>query len=172
MIHLQEAVGLEPDIEDAVVVHLLSADIHSGLLSSVIPAPLNLNGGSGPIYSYERWIRLAMTPPFVSYHEFRFWVPDFVAEPGWLVTWGTTPSYQAPVNTISTVATSPIPTADPGSPNLNPGVVFTGDDVHYSDWVVLQARVDASATVGPMLGFNQDGVPVEIEYMFGWTETY
>lgn len=169
---LQEAVGAGPDILGATIVHLLGVDVHSGGTSR-IPVPLTLDG-SGPVYSYERWIRLIMTPPFVALQDFRFWVPNYVSEPGWQVTWGTTGTYQTPVNTPSSIATSPLPTTDPGrtNPNVNAGDVFSGTGTQYSDWIVVQASVDSSASVGPLLGFNPDSSPVEIEYMFAWTETY
>jgi hypothetical protein len=115
-----------------------------------------------------------MNPPFVALQDFRFWVPNYTSERGWMLTWGTSPVYQTPVNTPSSIATTPLPTTDPGgaNPNLNPGTVFQGTGTQYSDWIVVQASVDSSASVGPLLGFNPDSSPVEIEYMFAWAETY
>lgn len=170
---LQEAVGADQDTVGITIVHLLGDDVHSGGTDRV-PVPLSLNGSPGPVYSFERWIRLIMTPPFVSLQEFRFWVPNYVSEPGWQVTWGTTPTYQTPVDTQSSIATAPLPTTDPGraNPNINVGASFLGTGTQYSDWIVVQASVDSSASVGPLLGFNPDSSPVEIEYMFAWTEMY
>lgn len=169
-VEVLEAVGATQDTLSVHIVHLLPADVHSG--SSPTSAPLLLNGAS-QVYSFERWVRLRMNPPFTSLQDFRFWVPDYTTERGWMLTWGTSPVYQTPVNTPSSIATSPLPTTDPGGahPNLNPSAVFQGTGTQYSDWIVVQASVDSSASVGPLLGFNPDNSPVEIEYMFAWTET-
>lgn len=171
-ITLQEAVGAGEDIETiGQYVNLLSVDAHSN--QSLYGYTAGVLTGSGTVYSYERWIRVRFDPPFNAVWAMRFYVPNYASEPGWTLNFGTSTTYQQPVNTGSAIAIVPVPTTDPGPtlPNCGGYTRLPGTGTQYSDWIVMQASVDTSvATPGPVLGFTVEGTLNPIQYVVNWIE--
>jgi hypothetical protein len=189
-VQVEEAVGASRNtVELETYLHVMGADEHSPQTaygftqagmndsSSSYPGTTTFPGDTFPedLYSYERWVRVRFDPNFNTVRAFRFWAPNMTDVPiGWTVKYGTTSTYATPVNTASSIATSPVPTSDPGqaSPNAGGAVRLAGTGTQYSDWIVLQASADVAVVgPGPVLGFSLEGTLIPIEFRFAWTET-
>lgn len=173
-VRLLEAVGPTGDVQASTgYVHLLATDEHSpqdpyGYVTQTLNST-----GSGIAYTYERWVRVEFSGSFNTLRSFRFWVPNLKPVTGWTFKYGTTTTYQAPVNTASSVATLQVPTSDPGSsaPNAGGAQRLFGTGLFYSDWIVMQASADLSVVgPGPVLGFSVEATLIEIDFRFNWTE--
>lgn len=102
--------------------------------------------------SYEVWLRAHFTGTFNTIDNIQFWKStDFSPSTGLSVyaamnnvTWA-----QA-IKTDSTIATSLVPTADPGTANVSIGGSLSGSltAVGYSDYIDLQADVALTAPSG------------------------
>lgn len=106
--------------------------------------------------SYEVWLQAHLTGTFNRIDNLQFWMStNFSPSTGLTVYWkgnGQT-TYATPVNTDSTVATSTVPTADPGTANVSVsqnGSGLTGylNAAGYSDYIVLQLDVATTAASG------------------------
>lgn len=175
---VEEAVGPNRDIiQLGSRLHLLGSDIHSPQTDYGFATAGMSQASSGTVYSYERWVRLRFEPTYNTLRAFRLWAPNLAGmPPGWTVKYGTTSSYSTPVNAASSVATTPVPTSDPGRNAPNAGgvsrLIGTGRDPQFSDWIVLQASADVSVIgPGPVLGFSLEGTVIPIQFMFAWIET-
>lgn len=176
IVNLEEAVGASQDAADVdSYVHIMAADVHSpqslyGFTESGIADP-----SSGTVYSFERWVRVRFDPSFNTVRAFRFWSPNLTTLPiGWTVKYGTSSSYVTPVNTASSIATTAVPTSDPGeaTPNAGGGTPLIGTGTQYSDWIVLQVSIDSTvAGPGPVLGFSPEGSLIPVSFCFNWTES-
>lgn len=175
---LEEWYGPSPgtlSIITAPLVHLLSADTNSRQnVYGYTDAALRLVDQDTAAYTYERWIRVRFDPPYNTVRQFRFWVGNtaFIPE-GWQVLWGSALTYQSPINTPSAIATTPVPTTDPGAAANAGGLQrVTGTGTNYTNWIVLQAMVDPTKVkgAGPALGFNQEGTIIPIEFHIAWIE--
>lgn len=102
--------------------------------------------------SYEVWLRGHFLPPFNRVSDLKFWMStDFSPNTGLSVFWtGEQVTYLQPASGTSSIATSSIPTASPGSPNVSIGGNLSGSLVAsgYSDHIVLQLRTTAAAPPG------------------------
>ncbi len=103
--------------------------------------------------SYEVWIRAHFTSTFSSIDNLQFWMStDFSPNTGLSVKYkaNNVGSYVTPINTTSSIATTAIPTADPGTANVSIGGSLTGALVAagYSDYIVLQVQTTGSAPSG------------------------
>ena len=103
--------------------------------------------------SYEVYLRGHWTGTFNKIDNLRFWMStDFSPNTGLSIKWAAngTPTYTEPVATTSTVATTAIPTSDPGSENLYIGGSSGGSltAAGYSDYIVLQLQTTVSAAAG------------------------
>lgn len=139
------------------------ANINFGSTSSyeIVPAsyPITIPG-SGTNYSYEKWIRLKCSGTYNVVDNLQFWKSAGTYSTGCSVYGNqstSTPqptSYTAAVNTLSTVATIAVPTSDPNDNNLSIDNSLTGsftsNETAYSDYLVLQLRVDDTASPGNM----------------------
>ena len=171
-VDLIEAIGASQSIQVVTSdVHLLGADAHSG--AGNYDYSLSPIAGSGTVHSYERWIRLRFTPPFSEVRSFRFWVEPLALLPGWSLKYGVTTTYSTPVNTASAIATSALPTTDPGtgSPNCGGTVRLPGTGVQYSNWIVMQATaVTSTAPIGAFQGFSLGGLLIPVTFQAAWIE--
>jgi len=102
--------------------------------------------------SYELWLRGKFTGTFNRIDDVRVWQSvNFSPSTGLQVFWsGTQQIYLQPSNVTSSIATSSIPTADPGTANVTLGGNLSGSltTSGYTDNVVLQLRTTASAAAG------------------------
>lgn len=199
-VSLEESIGASRDtVKLTSRLHILGGDLHSpqtdyGFVTSGLnnpnatPVPPTSPGstlypgmttfpGNGTLtaYSYERWVRVRFDPDFNTVRGFRFWAPNLTGViPGWSVKYGTTSTYRAPSNNPSSIATTSVPTSDPGrdTPNAGGASRLTGTGTQYSDWIVLQASADLTVVShGPVLGFSLEGTLIPIEFAFAWTES-
>lgn len=114
------------------------------------------NYSSNPIVagenSYEVWIRAHFTGTFNQVDNLQFWMStDFSPNTGLALKWeGEQTSYVTPVKTTSSVATTAIPTADPGTANVSIGGNLAGNltSAGYSDYIVLQLQTTVAAAPG------------------------
>lgn len=178
-VQLHEAIGATPTL------HLV--DQHLTLLANSNPtnegdpkdyttAPVNITGSSA-LYTTERWVRVQFLAPFNSVENLRVWLnPATSPRPGWTIRFGITDTYATPINTASIVATSSLPTADPG-----PGVQDLIGSAYFdgslgdaaSRWIVLQGVVNpATADPGPIQGFTRESMsPVPLQLEMAWSES-
>ena len=178
VVTLEETIGSSPGVTSMVtgsVVHLLAVDLNSRQnLYAYADYPLRPVDSTTPAYSYERWIRVRFDPPYNTVRQFRFWLGNIDPIPnGWQILWGAAVSYQTPVNTQSAIATSPVPTTDPGaSPNIGGTTRLAGTGTNYTEWIVLQAVADPAviAGPGPAMGFDQEGTLIPFEFHVAWIE--
>lgn len=114
------------------------------------------NYSSNPITagnnSYEVWLRAHFTGTFNTVDNLQFWMStDFSPNTGLSVKWtGEQVNYVTPVKTTSTVATTAVPTSDPGTANVSIGGSLAGQltAAGYSDYIVLQLQTTTAAAAG------------------------
>lgn len=187
-VSVEEAIG--PDQNTFVItqgyVHLLGTDAHSNqTLLGYTKSPLRFvplvntadpdssASTTTPEQTFERWFRVRFDPPFNAIWGIRFWVPNYAPVPGWNILWGSTDTYQTPVDTPSAIAVNDLPTTDPGPamPNCGGYHRLPGTGTQYSDWIVVQATADPDvAGVGPVLGFTAEGTLIPITFNINWIE--
>jgi hypothetical protein len=102
--------------------------------------------------SYEKWLRAHFSGAFNRIDGVRFWMStNYSPSTGLHVFFnGQQATYLQPANGTSSIATSSIPTADPGSTNVSINGSLSGSLVAsgYTDHLVLQLRSDANAPAG------------------------
>jgi len=114
------------------------------------------NYSSNPIVagdnSYEVWLRAHLTGTFNTVDNIQFWMStDFSPATGLVLKWeGETVTHVEAVKTESTVATTAIPTTDPGTANVGIGGSLGGSltGAGYSDYIVLQLQTTVAAAAG------------------------
>lgn len=103
--------------------------------------------------SYEVWLRGHFTGTFNTIDNIQFWMStDFSPNTGLAVYWkgNNVGDYVTPVKTASAIATSTVPTSDPGTANVSIGGSLSGSlsAAGYSDYIVLQLQTTTSAAAG------------------------
>lgn len=103
--------------------------------------------------SYEVWLRAHFTGTFNKIDNLQFWMStNFNPSTGLTVYWkgNNVGSYTTPVKTDSTIATTQVPTEDPGTANVSIGGSLSGSltSPGYSDYIVLQLDVASTAASG------------------------
>ena len=102
--------------------------------------------------SFEVWLRAHITGVFNLVRDFRFWQSTaFSPATGLQIYWkGTQQIYLTPSSGTSSIATSSIPTADPGTANVSIGGNLSGSltTSGYTDYIVTQLRTTVSAAAG------------------------
>jgi len=103
--------------------------------------------------SYEVWLRAHFTGAFNKVDNLQFWQSTaFSPSTGLTVKYkaNNVGSYVQPVKTTSTIATTTVPTSDPGTANVSIGGSLTGSLTApgYSDYIVLQLQTTAAAAAG------------------------
>jgi hypothetical protein len=102
--------------------------------------------------SFEVWLRLHLNGTFTTVSGFRFWMStDFSPNTGLAVFWaGQQVTYLQPAAGTSSIATSSVPKADPGTTNVSFAGSLTSCMVAsgYTDHIVLQLRTGLNANPG------------------------
>jgi len=102
--------------------------------------------------SYEVWLRAHLTGAFNTVDNIQFWMStDFSPNTGLVLKWdGETVTHVEAVKTESTVATTAIPTSDPGTANVGIGGSLAGSltAAGYSDYITLQLQTTGAAAAG------------------------
>lgn len=102
--------------------------------------------------SFECWFRMRWTGSFNRISDLRIWQSTaFSPATGLQIFFsGTQQIYLTPSSVTSSIATSSIPTSDPGSANVSIGGSLTGclTSSGYSDNIVLQLRTLSTAAAG------------------------
>jgi len=115
-------------------------------------ANYNTNPISAGNNSYEVWLLGHFTGSFNRIDGCRFWMStNFSPSTGLYVFFeGEQSIYLQPANGTSSIATSSIPTVDPGGTNVSIGGSLSGSLVAsgYTDHLVLQLRTDNTAPAG------------------------
>lgn len=171
-VRLYEYIGDPPGVPVLTeYIHLIGRDAESGGEKGYVQNPIRPRQDGAPAPSYERWFRFEFKQPFTQVFDFFFWMPDLVIPEGWSVRYGVVPSFQTPSASDSAIANQEVPTTKPERPNAGGVVPLEGDQVRYSDFIVVQATVRDDAPVGPMLGFDPvTKVARPLQYRFVWTE--
>lgn len=103
--------------------------------------------------SYEMWLRAHFIGTFNIIRDVRFWQStNFSPATGLQVFWknGGQTIFLQPASSTSSIATSSIPTTDPGSANVGIGGNLSGSLVAsgYTDFIVMQLRTTTAAAAG------------------------
>lgn len=102
--------------------------------------------------SFEKWIRGHFVGSFNRISDIRFWMSTgFSPSTGLSIWWsGIQNLFLQPANGTSSIATSSVPIADPGTANVSIGGNLSGSLVAagYSDFIVLQLRTTTAAAAG------------------------
>jgi len=136
--------------------------------STTTGTPTNLNFGSTsaidltpstyPITagtnSYEKWVRGDWSGSFTRIDNVQFWKSAGAYVTGEGIDWdgdGNT-AYVVSTSATSSVATTVVPTADPGTANVSIGGALTGSltATGYTDYVVMQMQITSTASAGPV----------------------
>jgi len=128
-------------------------DEDSNTAANYSTKPITASDAANQGRSYEVWLRAHLTATFNKVDNIQFWMStNFSPATGLTVYWkgnGQT-AYVTPVKTDSTVATSSVPVADPGTANVSIAGSLAGSLVAagYSDYIVLQLDVATTAAPG------------------------
>lgn len=102
--------------------------------------------------SYELFLRAHFSGSFTTVRDIRFWQSTaFSPATGLTVKWsGTQQIYLQPSAVTSSIATSSIPTSDPGTANVSIGGNLSGSLVAagFTDHIVLQLQTTTAAPPG------------------------
>jgi hypothetical protein len=102
--------------------------------------------------SFEIWLRGWLSGSFNRVSGFRFWESTgFSPSTGLSVFWsGTQSIFLQPASGTSSIATSSVPVADPGTTNVSIGANLSGSLIAagYTDFIVLQLRTTTAAAAG------------------------
>lgn len=113
-------------------------------IDDATPADYAANPITAGNNSFEVWLRGHFSGVFNRIDGLRFWKSvDFSPNTGLSVFWsGLQQIFLQPANGTSSIATSSVPTADPGTTNVTIGGNLSGSLVAsgYSDFIVLQLR--------------------------------
>lgn len=112
----------------------------------------NANPISAGNNSFEVWMRGHFTGTFNIIRDVRFWMSTpFSPTTGLQIMWkGTQSIYLQPASGTSSIATSSIPLADPGTANVSIGGNLSGSltTSGYTDHVVMQLQTTTAAAAG------------------------
>jgi hypothetical protein len=123
-------------------------NLGSTLAANLAPSTYPITAGT---YSYEKWIKAAFSGSFTRIENIQFWKSAGAYVTGETIAWeGEQTTYAAPTNSGSTIATTAVPDADPGTANVSIGGSLSGSltTAGSSDFIVLQASVTTSASAG------------------------
>lgn len=134
-------------------INLINADVYPGdPVQNAIVAGTN---------SYERWIRLNVVSwaGSSSLSNIRVYISSGTVSANTAFLFGSTPTPAAPVNSTSTIQTTPLPTSLPATANWTINGQTTGNNAQlvsqsgstYSDYGVFQLQTSPSATAGSSL---------------------
>lgn len=102
--------------------------------------------------SYEKWFVGSWSGTFTKIDNVQFWQSAGSFGTGESIDWsGSETLYVQPTTSESTIATTSVPTSDPGTANVSLGSSLSGslETTGRSDYVVLQYQTTASASPGP-----------------------
>jgi len=115
--------------------------------------PITAGDSANTGNSFEVWLRMHFTGTFNVIQNLRFWMStNFSPSTGISVKWkgNNQTSYATPTTNDSSVATTSVPTSDPGTANVSIGGSLAGTltAAGYSDYIALQAHVGTTAASG------------------------
>jgi len=123
-------------------------NLGSTLAANLAPSTYPITAGT---YSYEKWVKANFSDSFTRIDNIQFWKSAGAYVTGETMKWtGVQTTYAAPIATVSTIGTTAVPTADPGTANVTIGGSLTGSltATGSSDFMVLQASVTVAASAG------------------------
>lgn len=125
-------------------------NLGSTLAANLSPSLFPITAGT---YSYEKWIRASWGGSFTRIDNVKFWksAGAYLAGGVEVINFtGQRTTYATPTNSASSFATSAVPTAEPGSPNVSVGGNVSGSLTApgTTDFIVLQASITSAAPAG------------------------
>lgn len=135
--------------DSAQTLNLIGADAYdSGTLYTTYPISVP---SSGTNYSYERWVRAHFSGTFSKIDNIKFWKSaGTLSDSNLVVNAGITTSGATPVNTASSIATSPIPTDVSSALDPTPTGGLNGPG--YTKYIVMQLAVPSTVTTPGDIG--------------------
>lgn len=123
-------------------------NLGSTLFANLAPSTYPITAGT---YSYEKWVHALFTGTFTRIENIQFWKSAGAYVTGETIKWtGNYSTYATPTNVMSTIATTVLPVADPGTANVGIGGALGGSLTASgnSDFIILQASVTTAASAG------------------------
>jgi len=123
-------------------------NLGSTLAANLAPSTYPITAGT---YSYEKWFRANFSGSFTRIENLQFWKSAGAYVTGETIKWtGNYSTYTTPITVVSTIATTSVPTADPGTANVGIGGSLSGSltAAGTSDFIILQASVTTAASAG------------------------
>jgi len=123
-------------------------NLGSTMAANLAPSTYPITAGT---YSYEKWVRAHFSGSFTRIENLQFWKSAGVYVTGETIAWtGNYSTYATPTESGSTIATTAVPTSDPGTANVGIGGNLSGSLTAEgdSDFIVLQASVTTAASAG------------------------
>ena len=120
----------------------------STLSANLAPSTYPITAGT---YSYEKWVKANFSGSFTRIDNVQFWKSAGAYVTGETMKWtGSYTTYAAPTTTVSSYATTALPTADPATANVMIGGSLSGSltTTGSSDFVILQTSVTTAASAG------------------------
>lgn len=127
-------------------------DVDDATPANYTSNPITASDTANQGRSYEVWLRMHFTGTFNVINNLQFWMSTNFSPATGLTVYANMAraAYATPVKTDSTIATTAVPTADPGTANISIGGSLSGtlSAVGYSDYIVLQLDVASTAASG------------------------
>lgn len=130
----------------------------------------NLNTSIYPVvagsYTYEKWLKLQVEGSFTSFSDLKMYKSDGSYVTGEVLNYtGQATTWSTPTNSVSTDATTVLPTSEPDSANVSIGGDLSGSITasgNTTDFIVLQGSYSVNTSAGPV---NEKTIT------FSWTES-
>lgn len=156
------SVGTEnPSTGSATNINLMAIDAYDASGTDYTNYPIAVPA-SGTNYSYERWVRIKFSGTFNNINNIKAWLDSWnKSDPNLELYAGVTDTYSTPVNTRSTIATTPSAnwTGLANALDLTPTGGITASP-GYSKYLVLQLAVPSTVTTPGDVGT----IVVKVQY--------
>ena len=139
-----------PSSGSAINFNFLSTDSYDSVGTAVVKSPVE-RSTSGNAYSYERIVRISFSGNTETLSSVKAYAPSLDLPTGVSVNVGVSNSASSPINTVSSVALTPLPTTLGTAIDITPtgGVTVGGG---YTKYLYLQFVVASTATVDGDIG--------------------
>lgn len=143
--------GTESPAGDATNLNLQSIDAYDSTGTDYQTNKMSVPT-SGTNYSFERWIRGKFTGTFNSITNVLFWKSaGTLSDVNLAVNAGENTTGVTPIDSVSTIATSAIPTTEGTAIDITPagGISVSGD---FTDYVIMQLAIPSTVTTPGDIG--------------------
>jgi len=118
--------------------------LYASLNPTLYPVTAGQNG-------YEKWVKANFSGSFTNISNIQFWKSAGAYSTGEAINYtGMKTSFVAPTTTLSVIATTTLPVANPGTANVSIGGSLAGSllTAGASDWIVMQVNTSTTTPAG------------------------